>query len=111
MESMEKEVKIARILITISVIFGFFVVIGLFAIGMGGSGGRAEIARTGVLLLAMVKAVGLGFGLAAYLTLTRGDPRRAGRYALAASILPPFDLIALFAGLLALFSHGEGGVE
>lgn len=104
-----KEVKIARILIAVSVVFGFFVVAALLAVGLGGFAERTGASRMGLLLLAMVKAAGLGFGLAAYRTITRGDPRRAGRYALVASVLPPFDLIALFAGLLALFSHREGG--
>ncbi len=103
-----KEVKIARILITISVVFGFFVVVTLLVIGTGRTG-PSGISPTGALLLAAVKAAGTVFGLAAYLTIARGDLRKAGRYALVASILPPFDLIALFAGLLALFSHREGG--
>ena len=112
MEGTGKEVKIARVLITISVIFGLFAVVTLLVIGIGGFPGRTGIpgAFPGLaLLLAAVKAAGTGFGLAAYRTITRGDLRRAGRYALAASLLPPLDLIALFAGLLALFPHREGG--
>ncbi len=108
----KKEVKIARILITVSVVFGFLVVVTLLVIGTGSLAGRigpSGISTTGALLLAAVKAAGTVFGLAAYLTIARGDLRKAGRYALVASILPPFDLIALFAGLLALFSHREGG--
>ena len=111
MDSTGKEVKIARFLITISVIFGLFAVVTLLAIGIGGFAGRTGIPGTspaGALLLAAVKAVGTGFGLAAYRTITRGDLRRAGRYALVASLLPPLDLIALFAGLLALLPHREG---
>lgn len=108
MEGMGKEVRIARTLITVSVIFGLFVVVPLLFIGIGGGFiGKSGVSRAGALLLAAIKIAGIGFGLAAYRTITRGDPRRAGRYALVASILPPFDLIALFAGLLALFSHRE----
>ncbi|HOI12419.1 MAG TPA: hypothetical protein PLG75_01095 [Methanoculleus sp.] len=112
MEGMGKEVKIARFLITVSVIFGIFAVVTLLVIGIGGfagSGGFPGASPTGALLLAVVKAAGIGFGLAAYRAIDRGDPRRSGRYALVASLLPPFDLIALFAGLLALFSHREAG--
>ncbi len=112
MDSTGKEVKIARVLITISVILGLFVVVTLLAIGIGGLAGRTGIPGTfpaGVLLLAAVKTAGTGFGLAAYRTIARGDLRKAGRYALVASLLPPLDLIALFAGLLALFPHREGG--
>ena len=109
MEDTGKEVKIARILIAVSVVFGFFVIAALLAVGLGGFAERTGASRVGMLLLAIVKAAGLGFGLAAYRTITRGDLRSAGRYALAASILPPFDLIALFAGLLTLFSRREGG--
>ena len=105
-----KEVKIARVLITISVIFGLFAVVTLLYIGIGGLAGKTVpgIFPAGALLLAAVKAAGTGFGLAAHRTITRGDLRRAGRYALVASLLPPLDLIVLFAGLLALFLHREG---
>ncbi|NLZ29812.1 MAG: hypothetical protein GX885_03565 [Methanomicrobiales archaeon] len=112
MVSTEKEVKIARILIIVSVVFGLFVVMALLTIGIGGLAGRGGapgISRTGALLLAAIKAAGVGFGLVAYQTIARGDTRRAGVYALAASLLPPLDLIALFAGLLALLPHKEGG--
>ncbi|WP_332450739.1 hypothetical protein [Methanoculleus sp.] len=103
-----KEVKIARVLIAISVIFGLFAVVTLLAIVVGGLPARPGISLVGALLLAAVKVVGIGFGLAAYRTIGRGDLPRAGRYALIASLLPPFDLIALFAGLLVIFSHREG---
>jgi hypothetical protein len=114
MDSTGKEMKIARVLITISVILGLFVVVTFLAIGISGLAGKTGIPGTfpaGALLLAAVKTAGTGFGLAAYRTITRGDLRRAGRYALIASLLPPLDLIALFAGLLALFPHREGGAE
>lgn len=111
MGGMGKETKIARVLIAISVVFGLFAVATLLAIVIGGLPARPGIFPAGALLLAAVKTAGIGFGLMAYRTIARGDPRRAGRYALVASVLPPFDLIALFAGLLALFSHREGGAE
>ncbi|NLM29519.1 MAG: hypothetical protein GX216_03670 [Methanomicrobiales archaeon] len=110
MEDMEKEVRIARFLIAVSVIFGLFVVVALLVIGIDGLPGRSGLpgtSRAGTLLLAAVRAAGIGFGLAAYRAITRGEPHRGGRYALIASILPPLDLIALFAGFLALFSHRE----
>lgn len=112
MRSMGKEAKIARVLIIISVIFGLFAVVTLLAIGIGCLPARPGMPGpfpAGALLLAAVKAAGTGFGLAAYRTITRGDLRRAGRYALVASFLPPLDLIALFAGLFVLFPHREGG--
>jgi len=99
-------------LIIISVIFGLFAVVTLLAIGIGCLPARPGMPGpfpAGALLLAAVKAAGTGFGLAAYRTITRGDLRRAGRYALVASFLPPLDLIALFAGLFVLFPHREGG--
>lgn len=110
MENMEKEVRIARLLITVSVIFGLFVVMTLLVIGINDFSGRHGLpgtSRTGTLILAAVKAAGIGFGLAAYRAITRGEPHRGGRYALIASVLPPLDLIALFAGFLALFSRRE----
>ncbi|NLA38444.1 MAG: hypothetical protein GX882_03470 [Methanomicrobiales archaeon] len=112
MGNIEKEVKIARILISISVIFGLLVVAALFVIGIGGIVGKSGFPgaiRAGALLLATIKATGLGFGFAAYRAIIRGDPWRGGRYALIASFLPPLDLIALFAGLIALSSRRGGG--
>lgn len=99
--------KTARILIIISMTFGLLIVLALLAIGIWGftgQGGVSDIPRAGALLLAAVRAAGIGFSLAAYWMATQGDARRAGGYALVASLLPPLDLIALFVGLLALSS-------
>ncbi|MDD3857508.1 MAG: hypothetical protein PHP43_05600 [Methanoculleus sp.] len=109
MGGMGKETKIARVLIAISVVFGLFAVATLLAIVIGGLPAKPGIFPAGALLLAAVKTAGIGFGLAAYRTIGRGDLARAGRYALVAGFLPPLDLIALFAGLLVIFPHGEEG--
>ncbi len=105
MPNADRDMKIARILIIISIIFGIFVAVTVLYIGIAGFYGRIALPGlfpAGAIAIGVVKIIGIGIGLLALQTLRGGSVRRAGAYALVASFLPPLDLIMLLAALFLL---------
>lgn len=94
----------------ISLVFGtVFILLALVVIALGEAGRlpMPGLSTTGGILFLLVKGVGLGLGLTAYLRSRSGPVRPAGTLAIIAAFLPPFEPIMLLAGLLMVFGSGD----
>jgi len=112
-ETMSAEAKIGRILILVSVVIGILAVIMLGSLvmlawpsgGMNGFGIVMVIPVWILLSLILLKAAGLGLGVAALYYSRKNELTMAGILAAVSSVLPPLDLIMLIGGIFCLISR------
>jgi hypothetical protein len=102
-------VRLARGLILVSLALGLLVAIAALVVIVLGATGRLVVPAlsiTGAVLVLALKTTGLVLGATAFRRLREGRLRDAGVLALIAAFFPPFDLLALCAGLLILVGGG-----
>ncbi len=108
MTTPRSEVRVARLLILLSIILNSLLVlmalIALTAMLLG----RMPMAGAwpgGALLFLLLSGAGIGAGLWALPALSRGEVAEATRLALVAVLLPPPNLVMLLAGGLLYFEN------
>lgn len=106
MTATTKEIRVARVLIALSIIMGIVLTFLALLAGTAVVLGRVPIPGAwlgGALLFVMLSGVGITAGVLALRELEIGEPRRAARYAFVAIVLPPPNLLMLLAGGLLYF--------
>ncbi len=105
-----REIRLARILILLSTILSIILTLLALLAATAVFLGRMpmpEAWATGGLLFALLAAGGSAAGVLALRRLRDGRVREASYYALAAVVLPPPNLIMVFAGGLLYFADRE----
>jgi hypothetical protein len=106
-EGLSTEAKIGKVVVLISIILStiaiiFVIFIGTFALDMLLA--IPGIWVTGIFVVALVKVIGVALGVLSLQMTAEKRWKRAGIYALIASVVPPLDLLMLLGGIFFLTS-------
>ncbi len=107
MTGLSTEAKIGKVVVLISIILSIIAIIvvlfvGTFALDMLLA--MPGIWVTGIFVVALVKVIGVALGVLSLQMTTENRWKRAGIYALIASVVPPLDLLMLLGGIFFLTS-------